>query len=120
MRLEVNNNKCKLNVGPKEMIKLDKAFSIRVPGAFFSPAFRHGDWDGKKHFITEAGYFKTGLLPEVVKFYKKEFPDKPITFDTDNSNLVKVKDVSKLKNFKLRPNQEAAVKAITENYVDGL
>lgn len=118
MIIEVNNNKCKVNCGPKEMRVLDKAFAIRVPGAFFSPQFKSGSWDGKKHFVTEAGYFKTGLLPEIISFCRKQFPKEKIKFEDSRDTDI---DLNKLKNiisFKLRENQADSVRAVALNYLE--
>ena len=29
---------------------VDKALAVAIPGAEYSPAFRGGHWDGKKHY----------------------------------------------------------------------
>lgn len=60
--------KCKiLTPYPK---KLDQVLTAPVPGYFFMPQFKAGNWDGKHHFITQAHYFPTGLLPLVYAILK--------------------------------------------------
>ena len=44
---------------------VEKALAPTTPGYFFSPQFKAGGWDGRKHLITRAGYFPPGLLPLV-------------------------------------------------------
>ncbi len=56
-------------------------FSIKVDGYFFSPKYKAGVWDGKKHFFSRIGCkLPTGLLVELVSFldnlpYPYEFED---------------------------------------------
>lgn len=39
--------------------------TVMVPGYFFTPSYKNHMWDGKHRFITNVGYFHTGLLPVV-------------------------------------------------------
>lgn len=120
MLIEINNNKCRLDLGFKDMKALDKAFAMRVKGAFYSPAFRNGTWDGKKHFLTESGYFKTGLLPQVVKFCEEELGKTKFTFAESRDTKVKRLKVKNITDIKLRGYQLEAVKAVTTNKVGGV
>lgn len=46
---------------------LDKELSVKVDGAFFSPRFQIGMWDGVQRFYnTQSDKFKSGLLAKVV------------------------------------------------------
>ncbi len=59
----VGKDKCQfLTPFPQE---IEQALTVRYPGYFFSPQYKSGSWDGKKHFITRNGVFPTGLLPFV-------------------------------------------------------
>lgn len=72
------------------------------------------NWDGKIKYITKTGQFKIGLLPSV---YKRciELGIKPIIVDM-RQPLPKVsKVVTQIGKYKLRPEQEKAVKAILSN-----
>jgi len=62
-------------------------FSFKKPGAEHSPAYKRRHWDGKIHFITKAGKFKTGMLYKVQEALEKiecvpEIKDKR-EFNTD-------------------------------------
>ena len=120
MRIEVQNNKCRVVCGPRIAIDLDKAFAIRVPGAFYAPSFRQGAWDGKKHFVTDAGYFKTGLLPQVVKFLKDSFPNEPLKLVDIRDAELDFYKAENLKSIKLRDYQQDSVNSIVNNYVENL
>jgi superfamily II DNA or RNA helicase len=74
------------------------------------------NWDGKIHYINKHGEFKIGFLPAV---YEKciEYGIKPKVVDM-RKPLPKVKKVvTKIGKYKLRPEQEKAVKAIISNQV---
>jgi superfamily II DNA or RNA helicase len=61
--------------GPSSILKgeyprlaIKEATSWAEPGAQFSPAFRRGVWDGRKHlFRAQNGSFPTGLVPTITK-----------------------------------------------------
>jgi superfamily II DNA or RNA helicase len=55
---------------------VDNAWAIRVPGYFFTPAYKKGFWDGFEHFFSaKTGRFPTGLLARVLKTVKEMDPD---------------------------------------------
>jgi len=49
---------------------LDRALTAPHAGYMFTPSFKAGHWDGHHHFITQVGYFPTGLLPVVMHILK--------------------------------------------------
>lgn len=72
MRIVVSNLWSKLETDNPELLKaLDKLYTFRVEGAVYSQAFKRGQWDGKKHFITPGGKFRTGLLQRVLTDLRK-------------------------------------------------
>jgi superfamily II DNA or RNA helicase len=71
---------------PKLLQALYELYSFKVPGAEYSAAYKRRQWDGKTHFISKSGVFKSGLLsrlladlkkiecePEVIREPRKEF-----------------------------------------------
>jgi len=50
---------------PEILSALYQRFSFRIKGAEFFPAYRSRKWDGKKHFISRNGIFRSGLLERV-------------------------------------------------------
>lgn len=63
--IEVNNNKSKLTGELKVLMLLEKAFAVKHPNAFHLRRYMQKGWDGHIHYITDRGYFKTGLLEKV-------------------------------------------------------
>lgn len=109
---------CELDLPLKFAQKLYQEFSVRHPNAFYLRTRQRGmqNWDGKIHYINKHGEFKIGFLPAV---YEKciEYGIKPKVVDM-RKPLPKVKKVvTKIGKYKLRPEQEKAVKAIISNQV---
>lgn len=109
---------CELDLPLKFAQKLYQEFSVRHPNAFYLRTRQRGmqNWDGKIHYVNKHGEFKIGLLPAV---YEKciEYGIKPKVVDM-RKPLPKVKRVvTKIGKYKLRPEQEEAVKAIISNKV---
>lgn len=109
---------CELDLPLKFAQKLYQEFSVRHPNAFYLRTRQRGmqNWDGKIHYINKHGEFKIGFLPAV---YEKciEYGIKPKVVDM-RKPLPKVKRVvTKIGKYKLRPEQEKAVKAIISNQV---
>lgn len=117
MKIIIRNcNVAELDIPLKYAIKLYNEFAIRHPNAFYLRTRQRGmqNWDGKIKYITKTGQFKIGLLPSV---YKRciELGIKPIIVDM-RQPLPKVsKVVTQIGKYKLRPEQEKAVKAILSN-----
>ena len=69
-KIEIKGNKAFISgVYPVEVVK--EVTSYPVEGAFFSPAYRRGTWDGRKHlFSKKTGSFPAGLTHVVVEAIK--------------------------------------------------
>ena len=66
MEIKVGIQKSKITTDNPEILSaLYQRFSFRIKGAEFFPAYRSRKWDGKKHFITRNGVFRSGLLERV-------------------------------------------------------
>lgn len=116
-----NGNMCELDIPLKYAQKLYNEFAIRHPNAFYLRTRQRGmqNWDGKIHYITKTGQFKIGLLPRV---YDRciEMGIKPKVVDM-RQPLPKVsKVVTNIGKYKLRPEQEKAVKSVINNKVGNL
>jgi superfamily II DNA or RNA helicase len=55
------------------MEALYKRFAVPVENYWFMPKYRAGVWDGKVHFVTEAGRFYNGLLPKILQFFGDDY-----------------------------------------------
>lgn len=113
-----NGNMCELDLPLKFAQKLYNEFAIRHPNAFYLRTRQRGmqNWDGKIHYITKTGQFKIGLLPKVYDMCIK-MGIKPKVVDM-RQPLPKVsKVVTNIGKYKLRPEQEKAVKSVINNRV---
>lgn len=113
-----NGNMCELDLPLKFAQKLYNEFAIRHPNAFYLRTRQRGmqNWDGKIHYITKTGQFKIGLLPKVYDMCI-EMGIKPKVVDM-RQPLPKVsKVVTNIGKYKLRPEQEKAVKSVINNKV---
>lgn len=72
MEILVNTLNSKINTDNDELLDaLYKLYSENAPGYQYSPAYKRRQWDGKLHFISREGVFRTGLLSRVVKDLEK-------------------------------------------------
>lgn len=131
--ISINNNKCQIHCGPLILIKIREEMRLRVPGAFYSDAFRKRIWDGYWYPVSEMGYFETGYLPKIFNWVtnntkeKIEFEDnREIYIETDkeksfshavNNPLITYKIPKKLGNLIPRDYQIKAIKSIIYNTV---
>jgi superfamily II DNA or RNA helicase len=115
VQITLRNDKAKIVCPTAHLIKLRNEFRIRVPGAWFSDAFRKRTWDGYAHYITEAGYFALGLLPGVIEKLDKFGFDYEI--DDLRQTIKPNKVVTKFKKVELRGYQLDAVNSLVHNKV---
>lgn len=122
IHIEVNNNKCKITGPIKDVMRMQKDFKVRNPNAYFIrlKGFAKDGWDGKIDYITDAGYFRTGLLPEVVIYVKEVLKTEVKLIDNRPDPEVKPKFPKKVGNLEPRGYQEKAIRAIIENEIEGL
>lgn len=122
IKIQVNNNKCKLFGPIKDIMKMQEAFKVKNPNAFFirKKGYAEPGWDGKINYITDANYFKTGLLPKVVRYIKEELNTTVELIDERPDLGVKPKYPKKVGELKPRPYQEKAIKAVINNTVEDI
>lgn len=70
MKIIVDNQKSKIITENKKLLEaLQEHFSFYIPG--YQHIRANYRFDGKKYFVTKSGYFKTGLLTEVLSALQK-------------------------------------------------
>lgn len=88
--IEITNSKGKLIGDIKKLMQIQKAFKVKNPNAYFIRLRAKNvqpNWDGMIWYVTEANYFKIGLLPQVYKYItevmkeKVEFIDHRLDFN---------------------------------------
>jgi superfamily II DNA or RNA helicase len=68
---------------------MKEEFAIHVPNYFFMGKYKAGMWDGKSHFITEAGFLPYGLLLDFMRKSIKMFPNVKLVPDDGVKALFK-------------------------------
>jgi superfamily II DNA or RNA helicase len=121
LNITLTNSKSRIE-GPEKIIhklhKNEKEFAIRAAGAFFAPSFRNRSWDGMVRYISEAGYFETGLFPKIVEYLKRNKLEFKVT---DNRDRFEYDNIPrKLGNDILRDYQGDALSSVVNNIVDNI
>lgn len=118
VKINIENTISKVSCSIKDLQFLRKNLRIRVPGAFFSDAFRNRTWDGFSYYITESGSIYTGLIPKLCNLLNKEDIGYSLI---DNRKIINPGNIpKKLGNLELRQYQFEAVKCTVENYFENI
>ena len=89
MNIEVGILRSKANTDNPELLDaLYRLYSFKVPGSEYSAAYRSRRWDGKQHYISRSGVFKTGLLDQLLNDLKKINCHPDISYQEDNLIIV--------------------------------
>lgn len=107
--------------------EFEATVSVYEDGYMFSPAYKHGHWDGKVHFVDKkTDTFPTGLLPYVLTAIGNVQSAIPFQYEVEYSvpdKFIEVGDMSKdivlkdkgIGEITLRDYQYDAVKSIVDN-----
>jgi len=72
MKILVNTLNSKIKTDNQDLLDaLYSLYSEKSPGYQYSSAYKNRRWDGKMHFISKDGVFRTGLLNRVLEDLKK-------------------------------------------------
>lgn len=114
----LSNSVCKLSCDPATLELIVDKFKIRVPGAFYSDAFRSRRWDGFNRFVKDNGTFPPGLLNDVVAFIKTK--NIKIKIIDHRDEIIRPDEIQlQLGDLVLRGYQKRAVKAFFNHTVLG-
>lgn len=119
VKIIVNNHKSRLIAPLKIKMQVRKVFAIKNKKAFWSPAFRQGNWDGYVRYIGEdSGLFSTGLLDQLCKHLddlKKEYEIE------DNREVFKdLHELNDMGGLEFRDYQLESVKSVLNNRFKGI
>ncbi len=118
-RIEVGNTKCKLLCSTIVFEEIYKKFKIKHPQAFYiRRAGSNRDWDGCVDYISSAGYFKIGLLPQVIEYFDKKKLKYEVVDVRDD--MVKPKMPKKVGGLDPRHYQDSGIRAFIGNEVAGI
>ena len=117
--IKLNNNKGQVAGGSKLLNQIVPDFQIKSPGYFWSPAWRSHQWDGKIKYVSDYGYFQTGLLPQIIAWLESKGYEYEIieNRDTDIPHKFPIKTVGE---YTLRENQIEAIGSVVLNKVGGI
>ena len=89
MNIEIGILRSKLHTDNPDLLDaLYRLYSFKVPGSEYSAAYRSRRWDGKQHFLSRSGVFRTGLLQRVISDLKKIDCLPELKYQEDNFIIV--------------------------------
>ena len=113
MKIIVDITKSRIQTDNPELLEaLYQLYSYKIPGSEYSAAYKSHRWDGKQHFISRSGIFRTGLLRSVVENLKKIecTPEVEYLYTKENSYNPYI-----IENFSFYEFQEELIKKALEN-----
>lgn len=120
IRIELKNAKCRLLGNPLVIDKVIKAFRVKHPGAFhiMRSGAANNNWDGHINYVTDAGYFKTGLITQIYNYIKDKLNEEVEIFDfREKFDISKPIIPKKVGNLTPRDYQIEGLKAVVNNKV---
>lgn len=123
MVIQINNNdKAKLIGDIRVITKLKKAFAKKHPNGFYlrRGGYVPSDWDGNINYITEANYFKLGLLQDICDYITNDLGKKFTIEDNRRESTIKPKVPKMVGNLEPRKYQIKAIRSIITNKVGNI
>ena len=77
LKLIIENSYTKVEGAQGAMLaNIENSMAVMTPGAWYSPAYKNGYWDGKTRFFDKKNScFPTGLLPQVLEIVSDGYND---------------------------------------------
>jgi len=115
MQIDIDIQTSQLHTDNQKLLQaLRSLYSFSVPGSAYTPAGRSGRWDGKTHFISAIGKFRTGLLPKVLEDLKHIDCEPTLNYTYDR-NLITPQNWE-IEGYTLRDYQEESVLVGVSNH----
>ena len=95
---------------PKLLKALYEIYSFKIPGAEYSAAYKRRQWDGKTHFISKSGVFKSGLLSRLLIDLNKIECEPEIEYDYSITSEWHHHQIITIDGFKYYEYQEELIK----------
>ena len=115
MQIDIGILQSRIHTDNQKLLQaLRSLYSFSVPGSAYTPAGRSGRWDGKTHFISAIGKFRTGLLPRVLEDLKRIDCEPTLNYTYDR-NLITPQNW-KIEGYTLRDYQEESVLVGVSNH----
>jgi superfamily II DNA or RNA helicase len=94
----------KIDADDDKLESINDFFTAYVPNHYHMPMFRSGIWDGKVRLFNLSGStLPYGLLSDLIKHYKKIYPDDIIKITNDIKNIYKGKEITPIYNLNKKP-----------------
>jgi len=116
------NYKIRIKCDHHDYLKdMSDEFAMPVKNYWFMGKFKAGMWDGKTHFITEAGLMPYGLILDFMKVHKKLYPEITLVPDNGVKSIFKGHEMDIKYDLSLqpRPYQQEAIE-ICLKYAKGI
>jgi len=115
MKIHVDTLNSRIETDNPDLLRaLYELYSFKIPGAEYSAAYKRRQWDGKTHFISKSGVFKSGLLCRLLADLKKIECEPEISYDNDQLSDKHDQDF-KLSQFTYYDYQEELIELGLEN-----
>jgi superfamily II DNA or RNA helicase len=119
VKILVSNHKSRLIAPLKVKMQIRKVFAIKNKKAFWSPAFRKGQWDGYVRYMgEESGLFPTGLLYQMVKHL--EDLEEEYEIEDLRESFKDLHEITELGGMEFRGYQADSVKSLLNNRYKGI
>lgn len=91
---QYDNLNIKVDTEQEKLDGISDFFTAMVPNCYHMPLYRSGVWDGKVRLFDKAKQaLPYGLLSDLLKYYKKLYPDEPVNIDNSVKTMYKGNDV---------------------------
>lgn len=118
MKIVVYDKLVYIQEAEKDILKqIDNLLSYKIDGAFFSPAYRMGRWDGKNHlFNNRTKSFSIGLLYRLLSYLDSEKIEYEIEDKSEFKTNFKQEYLNGYNDFKLREYQKESINKYLDKY----
>ena len=87
MKIHVDKLNSRIETDNPDLLRaLYELYSFKIPGSEYSAAYKRRQWDGKTHFISKSGVFRSGLLSRLLVDLEKVKCEPEILYNTDQSS----------------------------------
>ena len=115
MKIHVDKLNSRIDTDNPDLLRaLYELYSFKIPGSEYSTAYKRRQWDGKTHFISKAGVFRSGLLSRLLVDLEKVKCEPEILYNNDQSSYKYNKDF-KLPQFDYYDYQQELIELGLEN-----
>lgn len=111
----IGNHKSQVKCELELLNELREFMAIKAMNYFWSAAWRKRQWDGKVQYVSERGYFLTGLLPKVLEFMQSHKKEIKLVWNETAPKPYAIPETIGL--FTLRDYQDEGLKALFNSYI---